>query len=337
MSTVAHDTAIANSTVADETLNGIAEGSPSVSADNVLSGATDSEQKKIDEYRASEARVVDLAEATLDPKDMLKKYARLGGEAFKLAQKRKASLAAGAWNGKDDLNKVCSDLETLVKMRVAVKDVRMLVYIRVHLWLEAVKVLVPNAEKLSYHLVVNKLLPSLQFDPADLTGEIKKDWLTWVRTTVERQLGDAPMSFKELDASIVDHKTGIERDRNAKKDPEKVLLQEQKAAESKVRKDRRDAQSKISESLDKAIVDGHAEVNDVVAIVDSVLRDHNLSLPKKLVGFDPVTCTAADCKTLASTMLGVGKLAEMKILRDSLDVMLKIAEHNLATASQKTA
>ena len=173
MSTVAHDTAIANSTVADETRNGTAEGSPSEGPDNVLSGATDSEQKKIDEYRASEARVVDLAEATLDPKDMLKKYAKLGGEALKLAHKRKASLAAGAWNGKDDLNKVCSDLETLVKMRVAVKNVRMLVYIRVFLWLEAVKALVPNADKLSYHLVVNKFLPALQFDPADLTGEIK--------------------------------------------------------------------------------------------------------------------------------------------------------------------
>ena len=222
-------------------------------------------------------------------------------------------------------------------MRVAVKEVRMLVYIRVSLWLDAVKALVPNAEKLSYHLVVNKLLPTLAFDPAELTGEIRKDWLTWTRTTVERQLGDEPMSFKELDQSIADRKAEIERDRSAKKDPEKRLEQERKAAESKSRKDRRDAQSKISETLDKAIVDGHAEVNDVVAIVDSVLRDHNLSLPKKLVGFDPMTCTAADCKTLASAMLGAGKLAEMKILRDSLDVMLKIAENHLATASQKIA
>ena len=73
--------------VATETLDGATVGSPP-EVPCTLSGATDAEQKKIDEYRASEARVVDLAEATLDPKDMLKKYAKLGGEALKLAQRR---------------------------------------------------------------------------------------------------------------------------------------------------------------------------------------------------------------------------------------------------------
>ena len=105
--------------------------------------------------------MVDLAVATLDPKDMLKKYARLGKEAMDLAEKRKASLAAGAWNGKDDFEKVCSDLETLVRMRVAIKEVRMATYVRVYLWVEAVKALVPNVEKLSYFQVANKFLPTL--------------------------------------------------------------------------------------------------------------------------------------------------------------------------------
>jgi hypothetical protein len=302
-----------------------------------LEGASNDEQLKIDDYKASEARVVDLAEATLDPRDMLKKYSRLGCEGAKLARKRKASLKPGAWNGKDDLNKVCSDLETLVKMRVAVKEVRMLVYIRTHLWVEAVKPLIPNVEKLSYHQVTQKFLPTLSFDQVEMTGEIRKDWIGFVRTTVERQLSEAPLSMAELDDAIKAHKAEIEKASRAKVTDEKQLDREQKAAESKIRKDRREAQAKVSESLDKAIGEGHADPKDVVEIVNAVLADHKLALPAKLVGFDPATCTVADCKTLASALAGAGKVAEMKVLRDTLDVMLKIIEHNMATADRKVA
>lgn len=300
---------------------------------NKLDGATDAEQAKIDEYKASEAKVVELATATLDPKDMLKKYAKLGAEALKLAHKRKASLKAGAWNGKGDLEKVCSDLETLVKMRVAVKEVRMLTYIRTHLWVEAAKPLCPNVEKLSFHQVAYKFLPTLSFDPAELTGEIKKDWLGFVRTTVEKQLGDDSLTMGDLDSAIKDHKAELENAKRKNTSDEKQLEREQKAAESKIRKDRRDAQSLVSDSLDKAIGDGHADTQDVVEIVNKVLADHKMELPAKLAGFDPATCTAADCKVLVSAMANAGKVAEMKVLHSYLDAMLKIIANSLSTAN----
>jgi hypothetical protein len=330
MSILAHGTVLAHSASFSQEIVDDSEGSPPVDSNDPISGATDSEQKAIDEYRASEARVVDLAVQTLDPKDMLKKYARLGAEALKLAQKRKGSFKAWA---KEDFEKVCTDLETLVKMRVAIKDIRIGVYVRVHLWVEAVKAVVPNVEKLSYFQVANKFLPTLQFDPVELTGEIRKDWLTWVRTSVERQLGEEPMSIKDLDQSIADQKKEIERAKTAKKDPEKLLEQERKALETKSKKERRDGQNKIVESLDAAITNGHADVSDVVQIVDQVLKSNNLSLPAKVVGFDPAHCTVTDCKTLAAAMAGAGKLAEMKVLRDTLDAMIKIAEHAMLRAA----
>jgi hypothetical protein len=300
---------------------------------NQVEGATDDEQAKIDAYKASEAKVVELATATLDPKDMLKKYAKLGAEALKLAHKRKASLKAGSWNGKDDLNKVCSDLETLVKMRVAVRDVKMLVYIRVHLWVEAVKPINQNVDKLSFHVVVNKYLPTLQFDPVELTGEIKNEWLTFVRTSVETQLGDAPLTMSEVDSAIKEYKAELEAAKRKTTSDEKQLERERKAEESKVRKDRRDAQTLIADSLDKAIVDGHAETQDVVEIVNKVLADHKMELPAKLAGFDPATCTAADCKVLVSAMANAGKVAEMKALHSQLDAMLKIIANSLTAAN----
>jgi hypothetical protein len=331
MSTVAHDTIQDNSADATEVqANGLVEGTPSDDSGNAFPGATDAEQKQMDDFRAAESEVVDLAIATLDPKDMLRKYAKLGKAVLALAGKRKASFAGWV---REDFSKVCDDLATLVKMRVAIKEVEMDKYARIHLWVEAVKPLVPNVEKLSYFQVKNKFLPTLAFDAVDLTAEIKKEWLTWVRTTVERQLGDEPLSMKELDQSIADQKASIERARNAKRDPEKALAAEQKAAEAKAKKERRDAQQKVADSIDAAITNGHADSSDVVQIVDAMLKANGLSLPEKLVGFDPATRSIDDCKTLAKAMFANGKVAEMKVLRDTLDAMLKIAESAMSRAA----
>ena len=322
--TVAHDTVTDNSAPTAEEQAREAQGTPGGPEGNAFPGATDAEQKRIDEMNALQAEVVDLAVATLDPKDMLKKYAKLGKAVLGLAARRKANFKAWA---KEDFSKVCDDLATLVKMRVAIKEVEMDKYARIHLWVEAVKPLVPNVEKLSYFQVKNKFLPTLQFDAVELTAEIKKEWLTWVRTAVERQAGDDPLSIKELDQSIADQKKAIEDARNAKKDPEKLLEQERKAAEAKAKKERRDAQQGIMDSIDGAVTNGHADTSDVLQIVEQALKANNLSLPAKVVGFDPINCTVADCKMLAQAMIGAGKLAEAKVLRDTLDAMIKIAEH----------
>jgi hypothetical protein len=305
-------------------------------ADNALS-ATEAEQAKLDEYRAAENRVVDLAIATLDPKDMLKKYAKLGKAGLDLATKRRDSLAPGAWNGKEDFEKCCDDVGTLVKMRVAIKEVRMATYVRVYLWVEAVKALVPDVERLSYFQVANKMLPTLQFDATELTGEIRKDWLSWVRVTVERQLNDSPMSIKDLDASIKERKEEIEteRKRNSKRTPEQVLEAEQRAANKKLLAERSAAQSKVSNAVSDALVEGKADVADILAVVKQAVDASNVPQTRGVLVFDADKITIEDCKGLASLMCASGKLAEMKYLRDRLDAMIKIAENAMVTS--KTA
>jgi hypothetical protein len=309
-----------------------APGTPIESSDNALPEATEAERNAIEDYKAEEAEVVSLAVATLDPKDMLKKYAKLGRAVLNLAAKRKRSFKGWV---REDFDKVCDDLAVLVKMRVPIKDVRMSLFARIYLWVEAVKPLVPNVEKLSYFQVANKFVPTLSFDAVELTGEIKKEWLTWVRTTVERQIGDDPMSMKELDASIEERKKEIERERAAKKDPEKALQAELRAAEKKAKTERQASQNKVFKALDSAISEGHADVNDVVQIVEKALSENKLALPRKFSGFDHENCTIEDCVMLAKGMFAAGKLVEMKALRDNLDAMIKIAEH--ALLKSKTA
>ncbi len=310
-----------------------AQGTSTDTLDNALSATAD-EQRVIDDYKAAEAEVVSLAVATLDPKDMLKKYAKLGAAVIKLAHKRKASFKA--WE-RQDFDKVCDQVGELVRMRVAIKDVRMSLFARVYLWVEAVKPLVSSVEKLSYYQVANKFVPTLAFDAVEMTGEIRKEWLTWVRVTVERQLSDDPLTMKELDESIKARKDEIERERQArsKRTPEEVIEAEQRAANKKKIAERQAAQTKVANAVAEAVTDGKADVNDIVKIVKDVVEQAGIDMPSRLVGFDPVNCTIEDCRTLAKAMCAAGKLAEMKALRDTLDAMIKIAEN--AMIASKTA
>jgi hypothetical protein len=334
MSSVAIDTTTSNPDRTDEQDQGTSTDAP----DNALS-ATPEEQAAIDDYKADEAKVVDLAVATLDPKDMLKKYAKLGRAVIELAFKRKRAYKG--WE-RQDFDKVCDQLSDLVKRRVPIKDVRMSLFARICLWVEAMKPLVPNVEKLSYFQVANKFVPTLAFDAVEMTGEIRKEWLTWVRVTVERQLGDEPLSMKELDASIKERKEEIERERLArsKKTAEEVLEAELKAANRKKVQERQAAQTKVLDSISKALAEGHADPTDIADVFGKAVKDADVDLakvigklvaaseqemPRKLVGFDPMTCNSDDCRMLAKAMFAAGKATEMRVLRDTLDAMIKIA------------
>lgn len=289
------------------------------------SGLSDQEQAFVSDDDAAVNRLVGLTADTLDPKDMLKKYAKLGAECLKIARKRQASFKA--WS-KDDFDSLCNELERKVKLRVAIKKVEMAKYVRIHLWVEALRPDVPEVEKLSYYQAYNKFVPTtLLFDGVDLTGELRSEWHTWTVATVRRQLGDDKLSIADLDASIADRKAEIDREKAAKKDPEKALLQEQKAAEAKAKKDRRDSQQRIMDSLDGAITNGHADVNDVIQIVEQALKANKLALPTTMVGFDPATCTKNDCRILIESMFSHNKAAELKYLRDLADARVKQIEN----------
>jgi hypothetical protein len=251
-----------------------------------------------------------------------------------------------AW-AKQDYEKVCNDLNSLIRQRVAVKEVEMDRYVRIYLWVEAIKALVPNVEKLSYYQVRYKFLPTLQFDPVALTGEIRKEWLTWMRTTAERQVSDNPMSIKDLDASLEERKDEIERERIARKDPEKALQAELRAAEKKRIAEREAAQTKVLKSVTNALVEGNATESDIADVVGKAMKDRDMDIakvitklvssseqemPRGLVGFDPVGCTIEDCRTLCQALFGAGKYAEMKFIRDNLDRMIKVAENAMITS-----
>ena len=252
--------------------------------------------KLMEQNDTSIAKIVTLAVATLDPKDALVKYARLGGEVLKHARWQKKSFT-GTWE-KDDYKRLCDKIADQVKFSVPIKDVRMDVYARVHLFVEAVRPFCEGIEKLSYYQVANKFLPMLQFDAVDLTAEIKKGWYAFLQETLAQQIGSEPLPVKELDAKIAQQTAELARERMSGKTAEQIQEAEEKAKEAAFRKDRNAAQGKMSTSIDKAITDGHADAQDVSQIVQKVLKDHGLELPS--VGIDPATCSKTDLKMFVS-------------------------------------
>ena len=300
--------------------------------DTVSAGLTESERSFVTEDEKAIDKLASLTADTLDPKDMLKKYVRLGNEALRIARKRRASFKA--WS-KDDFESLCAELERKVKLRVAIANVEMAKYVRIALWVEATKVAVPTVDQMSYYQAYNKFAPTtLQFDAVALTGEIRKDWIVWNTDTVNRQLGTEPLSIKALDESIRVQRESIESAKRSKQDPEKALLREQKAADSKIRKERESAQSKIADAIDKAIIGDQATAADVMQIAEKVMESHGVKLPKPVLDMGMwAVCTKDDVKTLADVLFSSGKFVEMRFLRDRLDAMIKITENSQPAAN----
>jgi len=284
-------------------------------------------------YGKDEEQLVTLAADTLDPKDKLKKYAKLGKHALKLANRRKASLKAGSWNGVKDLKKVCDDCELLVKSRIAIKTVEFDKYIRMHLFIEAVRPMVANVDDMPYGQVYHNFLPMLEFDPEALTGEIRKGWIGFAACYVDRQLSKFPLSIAELNDAIDAEKAKIAAEKESRgkaKTPEEISAAAAKVADRKLRADKEAAQSKISDAISKALDTDHATPADVAEIAAKVLKLHNLEMPV-VGGFDIENCTKNDVRMLAQGLQAAGKVSEMRVLRDTLDQMLKVIDNALIT------
>src|SRR6201996_3194159 len=93
----------------------IEEQAPGTSSDGkgyAFPNMTDAEKQTMADLDSADDDLVSLAVATLDPKDMLRKYARLGAEALKRARRQKAAFKGWA---EEDLTRLFGKLADLVR------------------------------------------------------------------------------------------------------------------------------------------------------------------------------------------------------------------------------
>jgi hypothetical protein len=304
-----NDAQVNDAQVADVEVN--AAGAPSEAPDNALPEIDAATAKKMAKNDAGIAKLVALAVATLDPKDMLKKYAALGRGVIDHALWQKGNFPK--WEAQD-WDRLCDKLADQVKFQVAIKDVRMGLFARIYLWVEAVRPMVPDVEKLSYYQVVNFFVQTLKFSSTDLVGEIKKGWIEFVRETVAQQVSDAPLTIAALKVAIAEHTKRLEDEANAKKSPEKIMEAAHKAEVAKRTKAETDLRTKLTTGIDEAL-GGILSPTAVVDILNKVAADRKVDLPAgnmdKLASMSP-----QEAKLLASSMWKAGNISAMKVLRD---------------------
>ncbi len=249
---------------------------------------------------------------------------RIGKEALGHAKWQKGNFA-GYESG--DFDRLMGRVADQVRMYVPIKNIRLGDYVRVYEFTVQARELVGDAiDKMSYHVMLKFLVPNaFTFSKTGLAGEIKPEWAQCVKELVQTQTGDKPLSMTEFEERVKAHADHVAAEKAAKDDPAKAALE----AANKALKEKARAVTKANEAVTTAVSDAlakqHLNGTQVMGIIETVAHAHGIDLPN--VGFDPIHCTVKDAKLLAQAMFGAGKIAEMKALRDTLDVLVKQAEN----------
>lgn len=171
----------------------------------------------------------------------------------------------------------------------------------------------------------------MAFSKSDLTGEIKPARAEFVKEIVGTQASASSLNVTDFEARVKAHAGRLAEEKAAEIDPARAALD----AANKALKEEARAISRSDEAVTTAVSDALAgqflNGGQILGIVEAVARAHGVDLPS--MGFDPTTCTVKDAKMLAQAMFGAGKLAEMKVRRDTLDVMVTQVEN--ATIASK--
>lgn len=281
---------------------------------------------------------------TIDYAGKLAEYCSIGARTVKLGRKQIKSIGAGEY-GKDDFKRLCDRIADAARLSSPITDIRVNVYVKMHLWVDAVNKLMTTDDKpksvvsgLSYYVVANKLLPTLEFDVATLTGEIKEAWIPFVRETVSALMSDTPPSTKSIDAGIKARDSQIKAARQAKMDPDKVIALEQAEATRIANAPRKAAHTKIQTAIQTGIEEGLATPAEVVTLFKSALS--MLALPNDVLNptvptvvAHAATMSPDDGVVLVKALFGLKRHNQMHAMKVELDRLFK----ELLEASRKLA
>jgi len=276
-------------------------------------------------------RIAKLAADVLDNANMLKRWCRIGKDTLAHATWKKHQLPKFA-DGTDqftakDFKKTCDDVADEIRALVAVKDVRVDLWVRCYLFVENVKKMGLDVERLSYYQVANKFLPCMSWSPSTLTGEIKPEWADWLKDNVARQLSDAPMTIRDLDVSISNHEQDLKDALDAKKTPEARIESDRKKLRAERTKKENDVRTRITTGIDEAL-GGVLTPSEVVGILDTLAKERKITLPN--VG-NPIldaaaTMTEHEARALAGALNRAGNIDAMLALFGALKAHLKAIE-----------
>lgn len=267
-----------------------------------------------EDFEKSLADVAKSIHNSIERAGKFREYAEHGRQVVIMGRKQMRSLPDKQFSikqGNNDYKRLCDRVTDAVVMSgTAPGDVRVATYVRMFVWAIHVKSLLPEGRDvygLSYYVVANKLLPTLDFDNATLIGSIKADWQAWVMQTV-CDLLDGKLSSAQLDKSIADETKRIKDKKNAVRNPEAVAKEEKLAMERQANKPRKQAREAVINSVASIIEEGFATPQEIVALVKDGLVHAKadascMDVNPKMFGFIAESATEEDFYKLAAAIV----------------------------------
>jgi hypothetical protein len=322
------------------------ESAPAVSESEAIKNAIETDSPNV---QPSPAEIIAHHDATvLKIAGMLKtKYAQSSIQAFEIGREMldfaiwKKSTFPGFKGG--DFDDAVNSIKTKVRLFVAIKpeSIRVAHWCRAYVLRELVRELVgDSADAYTSHELINASSSAMTFDKAELVGTINQGWHEFFKTVTSDRNAFASSNGEKgdnvvgdgFDERIKSHADKVSKDRATALDPVKAakdaLIEASKVRRAKEAKSKKTIEDAVTKALSEELMGTSA----VLALVETIAKDQGKAMPSH-VGFNPATCTKADCDLLASTMFQTGKLAEMIHLRDRLSAMISAAE-NARLASQ---
>ena len=260
----------------------------------------------------------------------------IGKRAFEHAQWQMGNFPKYESQDFDNLmNRVRDDVRVWVA--ISPKSIKLGEWVRCHVLKAKVAEAIgaDSADAISFFEYRSSYSEALSFSKSELFGEIKPGWLDMYRGVVADRAKGQRVSSDDFMGRI---------SANLKRLAALAVSTDPVAAAAKIVSDSVKAKTRavskanedITSSVSDALVSGNVSPEGVLAIVESVAKAHDVALPTRF-GFDPSTCTVAECKLLAETMFAAGRFDEIRALALVLNKMVATVDRNKAAQDEKAA
>jgi hypothetical protein len=287
-----------------------------------------STEDKMAQLDKLEAGVMDQIKQTFDTKSTLKRHAALGKAFVKRAQ-YEAIVTGDGWN-RTAYSQLAQRLELRARVEMGIPSVKLDVAAKIHGFLEAVRVTHKSVDDVSYYRISNKFAQMFQWDCKKLEGQIKPEWLTFVRSHIDGNAeidGAKPMSIKELDSKIAEQEALIKSESDAKsgpKDPGKALASKARAAQTAALKKRDESRAKLTDAIADVVENGDFAADDLSKHLAAVTTEYGISLPREVVHhFDAKSIDVKGATEIMQALYAAGKMAEIHAMVNMGQQMIK--------------
>jgi hypothetical protein len=305
---------------------------PNVSSNGIVSGV---DFDKSAFHKAAIVDIVGMIRAKYE--DEGTRNFAIGKRAYEHAQWQRGNFAGYQPSDFDSLMK---DIRNDVRVYVPIKSesIRVADWVYAHVLREEVSLAAgPDvAQSLTMFEYIRLIGKALSFNKKDVEGSLVEGWLDLIKgVAYDRSLPNGRVNAEDFTGRI---------DANVKRLADLAIAKDPVAHAAKVAGDAakakikavNDANTAVASSVSDALAGQHLTTEGVMSIVENVAKHHGVPLPASY-GFDPATCSIADCKVVAETMFRAGKFEEMKALMDALGKGLAIVDAKRATADAKAA